>query len=174
MIETERLKLRLLEKDDLNSVFEIYSKDEITKPYGMYPIENIKKANKFLDTLMKDKEHGIVLKSTNKVIGTIGVVGVSEKNKRCEIGYVLLPEFWGKGYMTEAVNSFVRFLFNASDINRIETFIHPDNIASCKIVEKTGFVREGLLRQRGIVRGKFQDYYLYSILREDINNINGA
>ena len=168
MIETTRLRIRLLTKQDLDSVYEIFSKDEITKQYGMFPIDNMEKATKLLDTLIKEKEHGIVLKSINQVIGTIGLVAYHEKNKRAELAYGLLPEFWHKGYMTEAVDSFVKHLFNSTDLNRIETFIYPDNLASCKIMDKLGFVKEGFLRQRSVARGEFKDFYLYSILREDI------
>jgi ribosomal-protein-alanine N-acetyltransferase len=84
-----------------------------------------------------------------------------------EIGYVLIPSERGKGYCTEAAQLAVDYLFMSKDIVRIQAATHIDNAASQKVLEKTGFQREGKIRKGIFAWSKWGDLYLYSILREE-------
>ena len=83
------------------------------------------------------------------------------------IGYVLLRSEWGKGYGTEAVQLMVDYLFLKKDIVRIQAETHPDNKSSQRVLEKAGFVREGIRRRAFFSRGVWRDTALWSIIRED-------
>jgi RimJ/RimL family protein N-acetyltransferase len=86
---------------------------------------------------------------------------------RIEIGYALVPTEMGKGYGTEAAQIMVDYLFLSKDIMRIQATTDTRNKPSQRVLEKTGFKREGTIRKAGFVRGQWQDDYLYSILREE-------
>jgi RimJ/RimL family protein N-acetyltransferase len=84
-----------------------------------------------------------------------------------EIGYVLIPSERGKGYCTEAAQLAVDYLFLSKDVVRVQATTQLGNLASQKILEKTGFKREGIIRKGEFAWGKWCDLYLYSILRDE-------
>ena len=75
--------------------------------------------------------------------------------------------YWNKGYCTEAVMILVDFLFLSKDIIRIQAEANPRNLASQKVLEKVGFIKEGIIRKSVFIRGKWRDGILYSILRDE-------
>ena len=79
----------------------------------------------------------------------------------------MVPSERGKGYCTEAVQLMVDYLFLSKDTVKIQAATQVENIASQKILEKTGFKRDGLMRKEMMIWGKWADGYLYSILREE-------
>jgi len=97
----------------------------------------------------------------------IGYFGIGLVGPYWEIGYVLIPSERGKGYCSEAVQLGVDYLFLTKDIVRVQAITHIENIASQKILEKTGFQREGIIRKGQFAWGNWHDLYLYSILREE-------
>jgi RimJ/RimL family protein N-acetyltransferase len=84
-----------------------------------------------------------------------------------EIGYDVVPSERGKGYGTEATQLIVDYLFLSKDIQRIQAITDVRNKPSQRVLEKTGFQREGTIRKSGCVRGAWTHAYLYSILREE-------
>jgi [ribosomal protein S5]-alanine N-acetyltransferase len=84
-----------------------------------------------------------------------------------EIGILLLPEHRQKGLGTSAQMVLADYLFSTTPANRLEATTEVDNVAEQRALEHAGFTREGLLRGRGFVRGKWQDGYIYSRLRDD-------
>ena len=72
-----------------------------------------------------------------------------------------------KGYASEAIMIMVDYLFLSKDLERIQAKADPENIASCKALEKAGFKREGILRKTFFCRGKWKDDCMFSILREE-------
>jgi ribosomal-protein-alanine N-acetyltransferase len=87
--------------------------------------------------------------------------------KTLEIGYSLIPSERGKGYCTEAAQIVVDYLFLSKEAPCIQATTHIKNTASQRVLEKTGFRREGIMRKRSFVRGEWTDMVLFSILREE-------
>jgi len=83
------------------------------------------------------------------------------------IGYFLVASERRKGYGTEAVRIMVDYLFLSKNIVRIQAETHPENVASHRVLEKTGFKREGTIRKSFFSRGVWRDTVLFSILREE-------
>jgi aminoglycoside 6'-N-acetyltransferase len=84
-----------------------------------------------------------------------------------EIGYDIISNERGKGYGTEAAQLIVDYLFLSKDIGRIQAITDVRNKPSQRVLEKTGFKREGTIRKSGFVRGAWTNAYLYSIIREE-------
>ena len=99
----------------------------------------------------------------------VGNISVEQKSdvyrKDAEIGYLLLTEFWSKGIMTEAVRLICDIVFDELDILRITGLVYAPNIASQRVLEKNGFVREGLQRNAVYKDGEISDLFLYGKLR---------
>jgi ribosomal-protein-alanine N-acetyltransferase len=118
-------------------------------------------------TADKTKQLCYAIVANHHAVGSIGVfLGTDVYRKSAELGYWLAEEYWGKGIMTEAVRKICGKAFDVFDINRIyaEPFTH--NIGSRKVLEKTGFVLEGIMRS-GVCKGnQIFDYCMYALLRE--------
>jgi len=87
---------------------------------------------------------------------------------RCaEVGYTLASRHWGKGYATEALNALIAWLFEEQNVTRIQGTLHPDNIASAMVLERTGFLFEGRTRLSYWVGEENSDDFIYAMTRTD-------
>ena len=145
----------------------------VNKPevFGEYnPLHQMSKteSEKMLDN--PDIKPFIVEKKDGSRIGFIfhfHVLHIGTGTKQLEIGYTLVPSERGKGYCTEAIVIMVDYLFLSKDVMRIQAQTDQRNLASQKVLEKTGFKKEGTLRNNFFIRGEWTDDYMYSILREE-------
>ena len=92
-------------------------------------------------------------------------------NNIAEIGYDLWHEYWGQGYMKEALISAIESGFTNMGLNRINAFVALENINSIKLLEKLGFKNEGVYRDKHLFRGKYYDHYSFSLLKRDWNQL---
>ncbi|QCR31262.1 GNAT family N-acetyltransferase [Lysinibacillus sp. SGAir0095] len=173
VLETERLILREITENDANSIFEYLSDPEVMKYYGLQPFEAVKDALdeiSWYQSIFNEQtgiRWGITLKHEDKVIGSCGFLNTVSNHYRTDIGFELSKEYWGQGIASEAMNEIIQYAFEQTDIQRIQALIEPPNIASQKMVERAGFLREGLLRKYEYTCGKFDDLYMYGLLKED-------
>jgi ribosomal-protein-alanine N-acetyltransferase len=173
IIETERLRLRHLEESDTDSLFEIFSDEEAMRFWSWTPFKERAQAEKLLAEIhdhFRQKslfQWGIALRSSDLVIGTTTLFRYDEQSRRAELGYILNRRYWGKGYIGEALSALFDFAFGKLNLNRLEADIEPRNLASVKTVERLGFQKEGLLRERWIVGDDIQDSLFYGLLRKD-------
>ena len=91
-----------------------------------------------------------------------------------QIGILLLPDHRGKGVGTAAQRLLADYLFATTPANRLEATTEVDNVAEQRALEKAGFVREGVLRGRGFLRGRWRDGMMYARLRDDPRPSRGA
>lgn len=170
---TDRLFLRRLEISDSTEMFNNWSSSGAVTRYltwkphttEMDAISSLKKRESLYK---KDRifDWGIVLRNTNLLIGTITVTNVIEDINTAEIGYVIGEKWWGKGIVVEALLQVIDFIFSSTSIQRIEASHDIDNIQSGRVLQKAGFVREGLLRQRKRNNRGIVDIEMYSIIKE--------
>jgi RimJ/RimL family protein N-acetyltransferase len=98
-----------------------------------------------------------------KAVGGIGLrPGEDVHRHTAEFGYWLAEEFWGQGIMSEIVPAFVDYCFKEFSLNRIFAMPHSSNPASARVLEKSGFILEGLLRKNVIKDGQILDSLLYA------------
>jgi len=169
-LETERLYLRRVDANDAPEIFAMRSDAETMKYIPRPLVANLEEARAhaaMIDDKINNNEGinwAICLKSDPKMIGVIGHYRIKPEHYRSEIGYMLLPDFHGKGYVSEAVASMLEYGFNDMKLHSIEAIIDPGNEASAKVLEKNGFVREAHLKENEYFNGKFLDTVIYSIL----------
>ncbi|SEJ69993.1 ribosomal-protein-alanine N-acetyltransferase [Bhargavaea ginsengi] len=174
-LTTERLLLRAATPADADDMLRYLSDPEVMKHTGMelfQTAEDVLDEIRWYRSLVEEGSGirwGIALKESGKMIGSCGFHNREPKHFRAEIGYELSPEHWGKGIASEALQAVVRYGFSHLQLERIEALIEPENEPSLRLVEKNGFQREGLLRHYEYGRGRFDDLYMYSILKEDID-----
>lgn len=100
----------------------------------------------------------------HQLIGNCGIRMEHPDASEAEIGYELDPRFWGNGYATEAAQAIVRFGFQELDLHRISAWCIAENVASAHVLEKLGLRREGQLREKEWMRGRWWDTLIYAIL----------
>lgn len=144
IIETERLILREFTIDDAPAVYEFGSNTSVQKYTGDELLSSIDRAaNIIKNVVLKDyKKYGygrwaVMFKPDNKIIGFAGLKYLPEIGET-DIGFRFLPEYWGKGIATEASIEIIKYGFENLDIERIIGIAMPENIASCKVLEKVG------------------------------------
>ncbi|AJH15693.1 GNAT family N-acetyltransferase [Myroides profundi] len=172
ILETERLILRRLDINDLNTMYTMRTDPEVMK-YIPIPItqseEEIKQYIHSIDERMAAKEcvnWAITLKEEGTMIGTIGFYRMKLEHYRAETGYMSLPKFNGKGYITEALQAIVHYGFSTMKLHSIEALLDPENIGSMKVLEKCGFIKEGHLKENWFFDGQFLDTVIYSKLNK--------
>ena len=97
----------------------------------------------------------------------MAVFAFNREQGRAEIGYSLHTDWQGRGLASEALQLVLGYVLEELGLRRIEADIDPRNLRSCRLVEKFGFVREGLLRQRWLVNGEACDSVIYGLLAQD-------
>lgn len=171
-LETERLYLRRVVKEDVNEIFALRSNKETMKYIPRPLVKTNEEAMEhiaLIDSKIENNEGinwAITLKSNPKLIGIIGHYRVKHKDFRSEIGYMLLSEYHGKGIITEAIKEALNYGFQTMKLHSIEAIIDPENFASERVLQKSGFVKEAHLKENKYYDGRFLDTVIYSILNK--------
>ncbi len=172
-IETERLLLRPFELSDGPRVKELAGDKAIpdTTLNIPYPYKD-GMAEEWILTHQPKFETGelanyaIVLKSTQILIGAIGLV-IDKRFNRAELGYWVAKKYWNKGYCTEAAEAMVEYGFHKLDLHKITATHISRNPASGKVMEKIGMKKEGFFKEHVIKWNKYEDIVNYGILRNE-------
>ena len=143
---TERLILRQMTEDDLDEFYILKSDRRIVEPYGAQP-KTYEQARAFLEKLnayiRKDESivWGIALKEENRLIGSICYWNMNDEGTKAEVGYELMVEQQGKGYMQEALEAVIQYGFQDMKLNRIEAVPNPKNFPSVKLLKRSHFIQ---------------------------------
>ena len=168
-IRTERLTIRELCASDVPALREWMPDKSIYTYWGKGPGKTDKQPELLFEKAEKPSKRfhlGIELNETRKIIGELWVYLI-ENDRMAKIAVRFGKAYHGNGYATEAVNAMVRFCFEHTELRRIWTDVDVRNAASCKVLEKCGFTREGTIRQGKMV-STWCDYHLYGILKSDV------
>jgi [ribosomal protein S5]-alanine N-acetyltransferase len=172
-LRTQRLLLRQLTTGDAEEMFFLRSNEDVMCYLGREPAKSIKEAEDFINLINKniDENESVLwgialLNDPSTIIGTICLWNFQKENYRGEIGYVLHPHHWRKGIMKEAINVVVEYGFNELKLHSIGALLSSDNMASSGVLERTGFVKEGHLKENFYFRGEFTDTLIYSRLNK--------
>ena len=150
-IETDRLIIREFNDKDVEAIYDFSSNPEVNKYTGDKLIESLGEVKHIINNiwLKEYKKYGygrwaIIYKPDNKVIGFAGLKYLPEFNET-DLGFRFLPEYWNKGIATEASKEIIKYGFENFDLNRIIGIAMPENIGSCKVLEKSGlnFYKKG-------------------------------
>lgn len=172
-IRSRRLILRPYREADAEALFAIFSDRKVMRFMSTPPWTSIDKAREVIARAIAASGSGEYLTLGIERSDEPGIIGqcvlfkISDTCRRAELGYCLASRAWGNGYMNEALHALLRYAFERLNLNRIEADIDPRNERSARSLERLGFVREGVLRERWIVDGEVSDTALYGLLRKD-------
>ncbi|MWV56238.1 GNAT family N-acetyltransferase [Streptococcus zhangguiae] len=173
-VETNRLILRQRTVEDVEDLFAYASLPEVCLPAGFPPVATLEEEreyieSKYLENLVKENlpsGYGITVKGSNRVIGSCDV-NHRRADDVFEIGYLLHPDFWGKGYMPEAVAALIEVAFTLLHLHKVEIRCYSSNQQSKRVAEKLGFTFEATIRDYKDLEGNRVDELVYGLLRTE-------
>lgn len=172
-LETERFLLRRLTLDDTDDMFEYSRNGEVTKYLTWSPHPDKIYTFDYLSYLQNRYKTGdfydwaIICKDSGKMIGTCGFTRFFFPHNGSEIGYVINPDYYGRGIATEVVGRVIRYGFEKLELERIEGKFMIENAASRRVMEKNGMIFEGIRRKGMLIKGSYRDIGVCAIIRED-------
>ena len=168
-----RVRMRRVEPSDVDWIFAMYADGEVSRYLSAPPMTGRAQAEAWMARVQAGHDRGSAMQlalervDDGVALGTCTLFNCHEESRRAEIGYVLARPHWGAGYMHEALTAFVGFAFRSLMLNRIEADIDPRNAGSRRTLERLGFKREGLLRDRWIVAGETSDTEMFGLLARE-------
>ncbi len=173
MIKFGEVVIRPIERSDLQLIQKWYNDDEVmywgsgSKPDMMVSLDYLEEV--WYEQIYSESATRMMIEiEDGSPIGVIGYRDFNVQERRCKLTiFIGENKYWGKGYGTDAVKAFLRFLFNRWNLNRVEVDTWHGNERALKCYEKCGFKLEGRLRKARFVDGQYNDEIILGILREE-------
>jgi ribosomal-protein-alanine N-acetyltransferase len=172
-LATDRLRLRALLPADAAAILAIFADPEVTRYHSVPTLTTLAEAQALLELgprrfAARDAiRWAIDLVEGGEMIGTAGLLRFDFAHRHAEVGYEIGRRWWGHGFAPEAVAAVLRYGFSVMGLHRIEAGILPGNDASVRVVQKLGFVEEGVRRGYLYNKGHFRDFRWFSLLETD-------
>ncbi len=172
-LETERLILRDMRVSDAEDMFAYAQHEPVTRYLTWTPHPSIQHTKEYLTYVGQRYRTGdfydwaLICKEDGRMIGTCGFTSFDFPSDSAEIGYVLNPDYQGKGLATEAVREVLRFGFETLSLHRIEAKFMKENTRSQKLMERVGMQLEGYAREAMKIKGEYRTIGRCAILRRE-------
>ena len=178
VIDTPRLRLRRLGPGDVPVLFGLFSDAEALRYWSHLPFTRRDEAEALFRTIDAHAvtgdllQWGVELRATGTLAGTVTLASIDRANRRAEVGFMVGRAHWGHGVGSEAMRALAGHAFMPADqggagLLRLEADVDPRNAASLRALERLGFRREGLLRERWRVGGEAQDTVILGLLASE-------
>ncbi|HEY1062654.1 MAG TPA: GNAT family N-acetyltransferase [Daejeonella sp.] len=175
VLKSERIHIRSILYSDLEAIHNLHSLSETDRFNTLGIPENIEQTAAIINLWLSENNKEKIQKFTfaveliegKKFIGLIALNLGKEKFQTAEVWYKFHPAFWNKGYATEALKKIIDFGFKELKLYRIEAGCAIENIASIKVLEKVGMIREGQKRKVLPLKTGWSDNFEYAILSTD-------
>ena len=167
-----RVQLRPLRASDADDLFAVHSDPRVMRYWSHVPWTDREQAAARIAQLARDRANAefytwALTLADDRLIGTVSLFAINRTQRRAEVGYALAARAWGHGYASEGLSLAIAHAFGVIGLERLEADIDPRNEASCRLIERVGFQREGLLRQRWRVAEEVTDSAIYGLLRAE-------
>ena len=172
-LKTERISLRPMHVIDAEDMFDYAKRSDVTKYLLWSPHPSVSYTKDYLKYIHSRYSLGdfydwaIIDRESRRMIGTCGFTKIDTANNSAEIGYVLNPDFWGKGFATDAAMRVLEFGFCDLLLQRIEARFMQGNDASLAVMKKLGMTFEGYHRDAVYAKGEYKTVGYCAITREE-------
>jgi len=167
-LETDGLFLRNISSEDREFIFAVFTNDKVNQYlFDTEPFTDIQGADEIIDFYLQAEPREwhrwvIVRKSDGVKLGTCGFHCWDRSKGCCDVGYDLYPDFWGRGYMSEAMQAIIAFARDDMKVNYINACIYNDNDNSIRLAEKHGFTYKGQIKDE-IFRGERYPHKIFTL-----------
>lgn len=174
ILETERLSMRQIEPSDWELFSNLQNNESVQKFVSdINTDEQIKQGFKSrLPSWSKENTQWlclvITLKATGEKLGVTGFFPEWEPYKQAEVGFMLLPEFHGKGFGKESLVAILNFAFETCDFHKAKATVTEGNDASCHLLKKVGFQQEGIIRDNYKINGAWKSDIIFGMFGNEL------
>jgi len=173
-LHTSRLLLRPFGAADADAIYALQSDPRVLRYWDAPPWSDRVRAERFLASCKEIEQAGtgarLAIERAGDGGGFIGWCCLMQWNpdhRSASIGYCFGESAWGQALATEAADAMLQWAFDTLDLNRVQAQTDTRNLASARVLEKLGFVREGTLREDCVVNGEVSDSWIYGLLRRE-------
>jgi len=172
IVKGEKVSLGLILKEDIQKLWLWINNREVRRylasPDNIFFFED---ELEWYERLRKNKDKNrvfaVIENKSESIVGVIGIHRIDHKNGHAEIGYFLGKEFWGRGYMSEAVKLALEYCFKWLNLRKVYAHVYGFNIASQKVLEKNGFKLVGKWKKHIYTPDGYTDLLCYEIFKEE-------
>jgi RimJ/RimL family protein N-acetyltransferase len=171
-IDLDGARLRPLRVADADALY-AYLRDPAVTERTSHPVVSVAMVEAMIERSLSRwaagelSKWGVALQHNDQLVGTCGFNEWSQVHRWAELAYDLAQANWGKGLMRQAVAAVLQWTYRQDLVNRVQAFVRVDNRRSERLLERSGFVREGCLRSYRVCRGEPHDFSIYGLLRSD-------
>lgn len=172
-LHTSRLRLRPFNDQDADALFALHSNAIVLRYWDATAWNSRSRAEGFIATCQEIAEAGtgarlaVDRSSDGAFIGWCALSRWNRTFRSASMGYCFNDAAWGHGYATEAARAMLEWSFETLDLNRVQAETDTRNVASARVLDKLGFVREGTLREDCVVNDEVSDSWVYGLLRRE-------
>ncbi len=169
-LKSKRCTYREISIDHAEDILAIRGDVELMYYVPREPMKDVSEVPKFIQDTADFRARldgtlwGMFLNDSTRLIGLVGIYHVEAHNQRAEVGYILHRDFHNQGLVTEAVETVVDFAFNTLEFHSLAAVIDTSNIASERVLIKTGWTKEAHFRECAVAHGAYVDLATYSKL----------
>lgn len=170
-LTSKRLYFREHISSDQTAYYDLLSNKQAIRYYGRAPLKDIEEAVYEIELLHKKFESievikwALLNKTDNRYIGSVGVKDFSTIHKRGTLSCVISPEYWGRGFATESLNTIIHYCFEELCLNRLQAFVDPKNTKAMSLFDKLGFKMEAIFKEYEYERKKHIDIAIWGLLK---------
>ena len=173
-LQGERVQLRTIVERDARSLLGLFGDRDVVKWMAIRRLQSLDDARALVEEIHTESEARRLFQwalvrreDPSELLGTCTLASIDWVDERAEVGFALLPEARGAGVMSEALRLLIAHAFEDLHLHRLEADVDPRNEPSLRLLERCSFVREGLLRERYLMRGERQDSIQMGLLATD-------
>ncbi|OQY35129.1 MAG: hypothetical protein B6243_04965 [Anaerolineaceae bacterium 4572_5.2] len=177
MIYGENIRLRAIEKEDIPNFVVWLNDPEVRRGLSIFLPLSLTAEEKWLEELQKKSPYeqplAIEIQPHGEedewvFVGNCGLFDLDWRVRQAEVGIHIGEKlYWNQGFGTKAMQLILKHGFETLNLNRLYLRVHADNPRAIRAYEKTGFVKEGVLRQAHFFEGEYVDVWLMSVLRSE-------
>ena len=164
-LEDETVLLRPFEQSDVPAIVAACQDPEIPRWTSVPSPYTEADARAWLEST-EEETFAVVDRSSGELLGSIGVRFLGDGT--AEVGYWIAKEARARGVATRALVLVAGWVFENDEVGRFQLRAETENVASQRVAEKAGFVREGVMRAALAVKGERRDVVMYSLVRDDL------
>ena len=170
MINSNRLVLRALEKDDLEFLHVLHNSFQNMSYFFEEPFETLRELEELFEKHLynpSERRFVVELKGTRQLVGVLSLVEIDNINRNAEVDIIISEAFRGKGFGREAFLLVVKYAFDVLNLYKLYLEVLPSNTVGRSIYEHFGFQDESLLKEHYYVDGQYVDAVRMCLFAKD-------